>query len=607
MSRQSLEAGALRGRCVGALLCLWLAASAAIPSWAQGESGPGSVREQLERARTISYTDHWQKAQAILDELAPRLDEFDLRDFASFHLQEARHLVLDDRSPEALERLRMLLDKPLEDDQRLRALQLAAHAGVVLRDYETAFDKLMAALEIEPRVDDPVAGISTFNMATHLFGRVGQHERAIDYGKEAVSRALRAADTSQECTARQRIASVYAWAEQPEESEAQYRLGIDACRSAGNELFVGALQAGLADLVRSQGRLAEAKTLAESAIATMEEAAYPLGVYEARLVLAATVHDLGLIDPEARAGFEEIADYFRTNGLWDQVARIELLQARVAEEHGESDSAAEHYRHHIEARDQFIDRDRAMRLAYLELEFDTRFKERQIDLLEENARLAQVEATTANEQRRLRTIILLLSIFVAVLLAFLLFNAFRGRRHFRHLSRHDALSGLANQGWFLERAGSMLVEAEREGASPYLVMADIDHFKKINDAFGHLYGYQVLGLVARRLRDAFGTGALIGRVGGEEFAILIVAHRLDPVIEGIKAFQEAPAESVRDGDPSVTLSFGIGRYRAGESLETLRKRTDAALYQAKREGRDRYVVSPEARDDADDSSALQPT
>jgi len=571
--------------------------AATLPSSAQDQSEVESVREQLERARTVSYTDHWQDAQAILDELAPRVDEFELRDFAAFHLQEARHLAMDDRAQEALERLEMVLERPLDDDQRLRALQLAAHSAVVLRDYETAFDKLMAALVLEPRVDDPAAGISTFNMATHLFGRVGQHELAIEYGQEAISRALEAGDMSQECTARQRIASVYAWADQPEESESQHRLGIAACTEAGNQLFVGALQAGLADLVRSQGRLEEARDLAEAAVEAMESANYPLGEYEARLVLAATVHDLGLIDAEVRAGFREIADYFRDNGLWDQVARIELLQARVAAEQGEPARSAEHYERHVEAHDRFIDPERAMRLAYLEIEFDTRFKERQIDLLEENARLAQVEATTANEQRRLRTIILLLSIFVALLLAFLLINAFRSRRHFRHLSRHDALSGLANQGWFLERAGSMLAEAAREGASPYLVMGDIDRFKRINDAFGHLYGDQVLGQVARRLRDAFGSAALIGRVGGEEFAVLVVAHRLDPVIEGIEAFRRKPRSAGRAGDPTVTLSFGIGRYCPGEDLEALRRRADEALYQAKRAGRDCYVISPEARDD----------
>lgn len=600
---RSFKGNALRDHCARAMLCGWLSATVALPAWGQEPDEPTSVREQLERARTVSYSEHWQDAQAMLDELAPRVDEFALRDFAAFHLQEARHLVLDDRAREALERVRMVLEKPLDDDQRLRALQLAAHSAVVLRDYETAFEDLMAALAVEPRVDDPAAAVPTFNMATHLFGRVGQHDRAIEYGLEAIGRALAADDTSQECAARQRIASVYAWADQPEQSEIQHRLGIAACQSAGNALFVGALQAGLADLVRSQGRLEEARELAEAAIRAMEEAAYPLGVYEARLVLAATVHDLGLIDAEARAGFEEIADYFRSNSLWDQVARIELLQARIAAEQGESTQSVAHYRHHIEARDQFIDRDRAMRLAYLEFEFDTRFKERQIDLLEENARLAQVEATTANEQRRLRTIILLLSISVAVLLAVLLINAFRGRRHFRHLSRHDALSGLANQGWFLERAGAVLEAARSEGASPYLVMGDIDHFKKINDAFGHLYGDQVLGQVARRLRDAFGSEALIGRVGGEEFAVLVAARRIDPVIEGIEAFRQKPPGSERAGDPEVTLSFGIGRYRAGEHLEELRKRADAALYQAKREGRNRYVVSPEARDD---SPGLQP-
>ncbi|MCA1779323.1 MAG: GGDEF domain-containing protein [Xanthomonadaceae bacterium] len=581
------------------LLCAWLLAMLAVPSWGQDQTTSGSVRQQLDQARVVSYTEHWQDAQAILDELGPQLDAFELPEFVDFHLLEARHLVLADRSLEALERATMLLERPLKDDQRLRVLQFMANTGVLLRDYETAFDSLLNALQIEPRVDDPVAGISTYNMAAYMFGKVGEHERAMQYGQEAISRALTAGETNEECVARQRVAPVYKWADQPEQSETQYRRGIAACSKIGNQLFVGVLQHGLADLLRAQGRLEEARKLAIASIGVLQDSVYPLGEHEARLVLAETLYDLGAITPEVRAGFTAVADYFRTMGLWDQTARMDRLLARIAEDRGELRRALDHYRRHLDAREQFLDRDRAMRLAYLEIEFDTRLKDRQIDLLEESARVAHVEATTANQQRRLRSIILLLSIFVALLLAILLINAFRGRRYFRQLSRHDTLSGLANQGWFLERAASLLEEATRQGASAYLVMADVDHFKRINDEFGHLSGDQVLGQVARRLREAFGAPALIGRVGGEEFAVLIIADHIAPAIDGIETFQQQPAGSSRADDPAVTLSFGISRYRQGENLEMLRKRADEALYQAKREGRNRYVISPEARDDRD--------
>ncbi len=580
----------LRHGCLAALaaiLCLLLVDVAAGRS---GSDDSGDLAARIEQAREIGYTRHWREAQVLLDELAPEIDGAGQRAFVEFHLLEARHLSLDDRSLEAIERAAMLLELPLDDDQHLRVQQFGANVSVLLRDYESAFEYLIAALEIEPDVDDPVATIATYNMAAYMFGRVGEYQRASEYGQMAIERALEHADTNDECVARQRVAPVYKWAGEDERAEAEYRQAIAVCQSVGNQLFSGVVRHGLADLLRGKGRLDEADELARQAIADLEVSGYPLGEHEARLVLAETRFDRGELGTEARGELAELMAYFDTRMLWDQAARLAELQTRLAIQAGDASDALAHFDRQIEARELFLSRDRTMRLAFLEVSFDTRMKEQRIAFLEESARAARLEAIAAHEQQRARTIILALSAALLVLLTVLLVGAFRGRHHFRQLSRFDHLSGLANQRWFTERAQAMLSQAERDHRPAFLVMGDIDHFKAVNDEHGHLTGDTVLEQTARRLRAAFGEDALIGRVGGEEFAVLKVSDGIEAVIEGIERFRQGRRKAVRRDDPEVSLSFGIARHQTGEDLTGLRRRADLAMYRAKRAGRDCYRI-----------------
>lgn len=548
------------------------------------------LRSRLDEARRVSYQEHWQQAQAMLDELAERIDPSDLREYADFHLLEARHLVLADREEEALQRAAELLEMDLADDQRLRALQFSANVGVLLRQYERAFEYLGRALAIRVELEDPAPQIATFNMASYMFGRVGEYERGIRYGERAVALARDLAGPSEVCVALQRLAPVYKWAGQPERSEQAYRDGIDACQGVGNALFVGVLQHGLADLLRQRGRIEEAMNLAERAIAGLERAIYPLGEYEARLVRAEILHDLGRPDAAEQTDLLRLSEYFGEREVWDQAARLEMLLSRMAEVDGDAARALEHLHRAMQARESFLGRERAMRLAYLQVEFDARFQEQEIELLRESTRVAYLEAQTAVQQQRVRTLgMLLVGLTFLVLLATLL-RVFRSRRRFRDLSRQDHLSGLANHGWFFERAQNLLDQflAERPGGHLILVVADIDHFKKINDRFGHRAGDEVLGRTARRMRESFPEPALIGRIGGEEFAVLIRADSLDTVLGFIERFRRPDPDSIRADDPEVTLSFGLSCHQPGDDIEALRERADRALYAAKAAGRDCY-------------------
>lgn len=547
-----------------------------------------AVSQALLDARHVSYTESWQAAQLLLDEMASDLDDFEPRAFADFHLLEARHLTLADRSPEALDRAAMLLELPLDDDQRLRALQFGANVAVLLRQYEIAFEYLMQALVLAPDVDDPAASMATHNMAGYMFGRVGEHERAIEYGQLAVRQARDTGDPNDECVSRQRLAPVFKWAGDELQAEEEYRRGIDVCLETGNALFAGVLQHGLADLLRQAGRLEEALALAELAVEALDDGVFPLGEHEARLVVAEILNDMGSEPERLDQILAILDDYFAGRELHDQQARLELLKVDVAVGRRDLDAVVEAYQSHLEARDRFFGRDRAMLMGYLQVEFDLALKAQQIELLEESAQLARLEAVTSEQRRRARSTILLLSGVLLILLSLMLWRAFRARQHFQHLSRHDRLSGLANHAWFFERADVLLQSSPANAGNAFLVVADIDHFKEINDQLGHLVGDQVLEQISRRLRLAFGEQALVGRIGGEEFGVLMHGS-VDDVIESIERFRQGAVDGVRQGDPQVTLSFGVATYHSGDSLTELRGRADHAMYQAKRSGRNCYV------------------
>jgi diguanylate cyclase (GGDEF)-like protein/PAS domain S-box-containing protein len=161
----------------------------------------------------------------------------------------------------------------------------------------------------------------------------------------------------------------------------------------------------------------------------------------------------------------------------------------------------------------------------------------------------------------------------------------------RDLAMRDALTSLFNRRYFLELAELQLDRAERAGAPLTLCMFDADHFKAINDQYGHATGDEVLKAIARAAEGAVRGADVLARIGGEEFAVLL--PDTDPaaasrVAERIRAAVEALAdESEELGRIRPTVSAGLATRIAGADIEALLREADAALYRAKQGGRNR--------------------
>lgn len=196
--------------------------------------------------------------------------------------------------------------------------------------------------------------------------------------------------------------------------------------------------------------------------------------------------------------------------------------------------------------------------------------------------------------------VLLLSISV------ILMATDRVHTEFEYMATRDPLTGALNRRALLDACRAAFASAGRRRAA--LLMVDLDHFKEINDRFGHLTGDAVLREAVGRMQRAIGDAGLLGRYGGEEFVVLLpdanqadamnIAQRLKQAVGEPLAANSPNAAGPSDASESplaavgsIAVSIGVAAGEAGQRVDDVLARADAALYRAKALGRDRVMAA----------------
>lgn len=166
------------------------------------------------------------------------------------------------------------------------------------------------------------------------------------------------------------------------------------------------------------------------------------------------------------------------------------------------------------------------------------------------------------------------------------FTLYRANRRLAVLAAYDPLTKLQNRREFVRALGSELVRADRSGEQVSLIIADLDHFKAVNDDNGHLVGDDVLVCVAGDLVRSVRPFDVVARIGGEEFAVVLPHTGRQEASLVAERIRSLVALTARGDLPPVTMSCGVAVYpEDGDSLRLLAKRADDAMYAAKRSGR----------------------
>jgi diguanylate cyclase (GGDEF)-like protein len=162
------------------------------------------------------------------------------------------------------------------------------------------------------------------------------------------------------------------------------------------------------------------------------------------------------------------------------------------------------------------------------------------------------------------------------------------------LATRDSLTELSNRRDFLEKAEQEKTRFKRTNRRFTLIMLDIDHFKNVNDTYGHECGDKVLVGVARILEKTLRAQDILARWGGEEFICLLPETKVDGakhVAEKIRTTVETLRQDCNDISISVTVTLGICEYKGLSSIKECIRRADAALYKGKKQGRNQVVIS----------------
>jgi diguanylate cyclase (GGDEF)-like protein len=243
--------------------------------------------------------------------------------------------------------------------------------------------------------------------------------------------------------------------------------------------------------------------------------------------------------------------------------------------------------------------DRIREVASLRVQFENDQEKQKIALLEKDKKLAEERLNSQTRTTQLVAIAGLMGLAAAFVLGYALLSNRRHRAELIRLAERDELTGLLNRRAIVRKAVELLSRARESKGTLVIGLIDLDHFKSINDRFGHAVGDQLLQRLAVALRTALHTREVFGRYGGEEFLVLFPDTTMEQAKQASEKLRLALRDQhlrVDDQDVTVTLSLGLASYEVGDVLfDQVARRADIALYVAKTQGRDRVEIFSSAR------------
>jgi len=367
---------------------------------------------------------------------------------------------------------------------------------------------------------------------------------------------------------------------------------IDQCKSQNEVMMANLVRSTLAQKWIKQGKDDQALQLLQANLGEVLTTHYPRLIVEIRALIAQLDFNRG----DFAAAEENAAAAARTA---PDLASPPLVSAYrtlylIAERRGDFKNALGYYRHYADAEKGYLNEVKTRELAYQIVRAENQQKNQQIQLLNRQNNLLQLQQRV--EQQKAETSRLAM-LFLAILTLLVGLWAYRTKRvqvSMRRMAETDSLTGICNRHHFTAQAEQTLVQCARNGKHVALIMLDLDHFKSINDSYGHVTGDWVLKQVAQVGQALCRPVDHFGRLGGEEFAILLDGCDLKAATRVAEDFRVRIGR-IRSEDSGfnfrITASFGVTcSMMAAYDLDKLLSQADQMLYRAKREGRNRVVA-----------------
>ena len=538
----------------------------------------------------------------LLRQLEERSDEADAAQRERIEYLKSYSLVFEGKIDLAVANARALMASTKDIDTKFRAGVLVVNAYALNRQFTEGLRQLEESLSLVNDVRSRDVRHQGLGVAALMNLQIGQNRQALFYSERILADKP---DGRTACLARQvqldakhNLALLGA-------DDSELTRGIEQCTKEREPAAANFIRITLAKKWADQGQRDRAVSMLQAHLREIEATRYPHLIAEVKALLAELSlekGDMGAAEAYAQGVLAQSGNLTSTLPL---VKAYRTLY-QVAQKKSDTEKALGYYQSFAEADKAYLNEVKARELAYQIVRQETLQKTQQINLLDQQNQVLQLQGKVDQQAAQNTRLIVILLIVLVASIGYWAFKIKRVQLSLKKMAETDALTGICNRHHFTIRAERALAECARNGEQAALIMFDLDHFKNINDRFGHGTGDWALKEVSEASKGFCRRIDVIGRLGGEEFAILMYGCDLRAaarVAEDCRV-RLAQIDTRETGHVfAITGSFGVtSSMQSGYSLAKLLSHADKQLYRAKHQGRNRVCVYEPTQEHAREAS-----
>lgn len=557
----------------------------ALPAFAAADEDFGGM---LRRADAVKSVDP-DEFTRLLDGLDAQSNQLSLQQRQQLQYLQGWRQAYAGNYVAAIPLLESVVDQSSDPTLQFRAGSTAANVRVLSSQYEGAFLQLNKLLNKLPAVTDKDARLQGMSVAADLYVLVGEYDLGIHYAEQVIKENASGRGI---CRGQQIRLDALCKSKRLQADNPDIDVGINACLQQGESLAANAIRTTRVRLLLREKRLDQAIALLETHYGEIEQSRYPRGISEWESLMAQAYHQRGSGADAQRLALRSVEHSVKDQFTQPLVGAYRVLYEE-SEKHGDMSDAIGYLKQSAAADKTYIDDVTARQLAYERVKSNTLSTKSQLEALNQENKLLQLQRELDSKAAEASRLYIALLMLVVVFIALWAYRTKRSQLYFMKLSQVDSLTGISNRPRFIQLAEAVLEAARKSQQQASVVLCDLDHFKSINDRFGHAAGDHVLRQAVSACQAHLRVSDIFGRVGGEEFGIVLPGCGLEDAKQRAERLRQAliAIDPQYEGERcSISGSFGVTSTEAsGYELRQLLAHADAALYRAKAAGRDRVL------------------
>jgi diguanylate cyclase (GGDEF)-like protein len=452
-------------------------------------------------------------------------------------------------------------------------------------EYAAGLSELRRAQTLFEQQQLPQHALAALDSIAIIYNRMGDYTEAAHLYERALEAQHKAGLKREEIVTQHNLGRAHENLQEWEAARSAFAASLELSKQLDYVRGQAYALRGLATVANAQGNPNAAMTLLERATQLQQRTPDVRLLAQIELARGVALHQLKRLKESAAALEQALVVFRQADSLGELTPTYDELAA-VEADLGDWRDAFDYRTLAQTTATRLLRNQLDQRFATLKVEFDTAAKEQENALLTRENVANEKALSQQLKASNLRTAVVVLTVMLLAVLVWLAVHQRRSTQRLRSLAMTDELTGVPNRRAVL----ALLAQLLRRSATPTsILIMDIDHFKSINDRHGHLIGDETLRSMTAHLRDAVAEPALFGRLGGEEFAVVLPATDLEQAIAIADRLRERVMRidlSRWLGERRITVSIGVATsVPTLDSISVMLHRADAALYAAKDAGR----------------------